>query len=232
MFLQKGSKNIVILSTDYTAVPQKHRCSLTRNIWHMHTTKPSVTRGGFCCSRFGHKLAYLICLVSHDFSIFSSFQTELGWQVSTSQSALVASWPWLPVKCLPSHLLTLFSHGMGEKRKKARRKDPDMMTVWWEKQKLCVQARQKEELINSLLPISMQIHSHFLEGRTSARVIVVWENKCYNHHHLPFVLLLLTFYCWAQDLVEWNILMISLGQFWFCIVLSTGRPTSSVHMHI
>lgn len=196
-------------------------------IWQMHATKPSWPE---VASSVVGSLINLLSLfaLSHMISllIFSSFQTELGWWALTSQPVLVVGWLWPPVKCLPSHSLMLLSHRAERKEKESEKEGSWHNDSLVGKAKAVCASKEKEELINSLLPISMQIHSHFLESRTSARVIVVWDDKCYNHHCLPFVLLRLTSCCWAWEFLEWNILMISLGQFWVCTVLPTGRATS------
>lgn len=58
--------------------------------------------------------------------------------------------------------------------------------------------------IPSLLAIGRPVFSHFLESRTSACVMVAWEDRCHSLKRFPLYLLFLSFYCWTQHHTVWK----------------------------
>ena len=79
---------------------------------------------------------------------------------------------------------------------------------------LLPQAKHKEDF--------RQMSRHLLESKASAQV--PWRDQRHDHECPCFLFLSLSFYCWAQWHVVWNIPLVSLGQrSWLC-PLSTSCP--------
>lgn len=118
------------------------------------------------------------------------------------------SWPWLTAKCPPSCSLTpLSQERLGEYRRKVRRFmdwDNDILI----RKAKAVHASKAKIGINSLLPISRQVSSYFLESRTSACVALAWEDKRHNREYNSFLLCSLRDCCCHM---VWNIPLVSAG---------------------
>lgn len=98
--------------------------------------------------------------------------------------------------------------GWGENRRQARRfvdRDRDSLTG----KAHAAPASKPQRGFHSLLPIGRQMSRHLLESKTSAQV--PWKEKRCDHEHPCFLLLPLSFYCWAQWRVVWKIPLVSLG---------------------
>jgi len=82
----------------------------------------------------------------------------------------------------------------GENRKKAGRFVYRDDNIWIGKSKLVHTSKAKRG-INSLLPISRQISSCFLESRAGTCMAVAWEDKHHNHECPLFLLCSLSNHC-------------------------------------
>lgn len=76
-------------------------------------------------------------------------------------------------------------------------------TVW---------ASKGKQGVNSLLPISEQMFSHFQESWNSSFVMVTCEDKNCNSKHPQFLLLSLRFYYWVWCNLAWNMPLVIWGQ--------------------
>lgn len=83
--------------------------------------------------------------------------------------------------------------GWGENRRKAKRSVDRDNDNFMRKAKAAHASKAKRG-IHSLLPNSRQVFSNFLESRTSACVMVAWEDKCHSLEHFLLYLLFLSFY--------------------------------------
>lgn len=77
------------------------------------------------------------------------------------------------------------------------------------KQKPCMQAKQNKELIH-YFPSPGRCASHFQEGRASACITLIWEDKCQNS--ISISSFFPQFCCWAQHCMMWNTPLVSLSQ--------------------
>lgn len=89
--------------------------------------------------------------------------------------------------------------------------------------KFCMLKENKIRDFFSLPPIRRQMFSCFLLNKASVHVAVIWEGKCHNHEHPPFLLLSFSFHCWPHH-TSWDIPLVGSRQMLWLFPLPISHP--------
>lgn len=125
----------------------------------------------------------------------SSFQCKLDrWFLDAGESGSGHGWPQWATKRAPE--LSLPSPVDWGENRRAKRLEGWHSDSWVRKGKSPVHKGNRG--VHSLPPISRQVSGRFLEGRASAHVAVVWEDRPHNHLCPLFLLFSWGFSYWVQ----------------------------------